>query len=108
MRLAILSLGFSACTARVAPGAASAVMAVPGDAPRGGALYARDCTGCHGVDGRKMHNASLPEAVARGSDADLVDAILAGPGFMPSYAERLSPAEIADLLAWLHAGLSTP
>lgn len=102
-----------------APGPRTAprsVVAAPGDAQRGALAFTRRCAGCH---------ASAPEQrapdtpvnaprldcadwLAATSDAYLYDAINRGPGAYghggrAPLGEQLTPAEIADLVAYLRS-----
>ena len=106
MRAAALSLLLlCSCTAYVAPGAADPILALKGDPVQGQVLFDKNCADCHGKDGRKRKDVSLPDDAAKDTDAQIIDNILAGPSIMPSFAKKLSAAQIADITAWLKAGL---
>ncbi len=74
------------------------------------ATYKAKCSGCHGPDGtgmtaagkamnvRDFHSAE----VQKETDAELGDIITNGKNKMPKYADKLKPAEIKDLAAYVH------
>ena len=68
------------------------------------AIYAQSCRGCHG-DGQGSLNSSLFDAkwIYGSADADLTRMIHDGKveRGMPRYADRLTDAEIADLVAYI-------
>jgi len=66
--------------------------------------YKAKCAGCHGADGSKsmMGAKPLSGADVQGmSDADLTAAITKGKGKMPAYGDKLSAAQIKDLVAYI-------
>jgi len=76
----------------------------------GAALYKKDCAMCHGPDGtgsspmgKKLGVRDLksPE-VQKQTDAQLTEVIAKGKAKMPAYGEKLKPAEIKDLVAYIH------
>jgi mono/diheme cytochrome c family protein len=85
----------------------------PGDRARGAGVYARACASCHGADGRGgQHAASIVDAayLALVSDRSLRMTILVGRPDMGAPHWRtdvpgtpLSPADVADVVAWLSA-----
>lgn len=82
-----------------------------GNAGRGAALYARECQQCHGTPqapgkAPKLYNAEL---LAAASPAFLRHAIVHGrpPTRMPAFAEKLSPGEIDDVVAWIESSRPT-
>lgn len=92
------------------------VVSAPGDAQRGSLAFARGCAGCHASapgqrePGAPAHAPRLDcaEWLASVSDAYLYDAINRGPGAyghggLAPLGEHLSPAEIADLVAYLRS-----
>ena len=97
---------------RVAPPSA-----VPssGDAKNGEFLFGSVCLHCHaGVAPQRAPDAGhaprldCPEWLAATSDAYLYDAINRGPGVwghgpLPPLGERLTPGQIADLVAYLRS-----
>lgn len=102
-----------------APGTRAAPESAPdtaGDAQRGASLFARECASCHaGAVEQRAPDApvSAPrldcaEWIAATSDAYLYDAINRGPGTwshgpLPPLGERLTPAQISDLVAYLRS-----
>lgn len=77
--------------------------------PAGAQVYATNCAICHGADGaglRQFGAPSLNDAVwlYGGTKADVV-AQITGPrhGVMPSWEERLDPATIRMLAAYVHS-----
>jgi cytochrome c6 len=90
--------------------AASALLiAAPAFADNGASLFKARCAACHGADGKgetavgkSMHLRSLasPE-VQKQSDEQLTDMIAGGKGAMPAYKDKLSAAQIKDLVAFI-------
>jgi cytochrome c6 len=75
----------------------------------GAALYKKDCAMCHGPDGtgnspmgKKLGVRDLksPEAQKQ-TDAQLTEVIAKGKNKMPAYGEKLKPAEIKDVVAYI-------
>lgn len=67
-------------------------------------VYKAKCAGCHGADGSKSMMGSKPlngADVKAMSDADLNSAITNGKGKMPAYKDKLSGAQITDLVAYI-------
>ncbi|HXU14863.1 MAG TPA: cytochrome c [Terriglobales bacterium] len=73
------------------------------------ATYKAKCAMCHGADGKGAtpagksmgaHDFSSPD-VQKQSDVDLEQIIAKGKNKMPSYANKLKPAEIKDLVAYV-------
>ena len=94
--------------------APAAALTQPEKAPEpvgeGAALFNRHCAKCHGRDGRAKRfrgmmlgarNLTNPEWQERATDERIATAIRKGPGPMPSFAEKLSPAEIDTLVAYV-------
>lgn len=98
--LAIFAMTAIGCTAEIDPAQQERLMAAePGDA-EGGAKYYRDhCAGCHGpkADGKFFF-----PAVAGEDKDEIVEALLAGPMLMPSFASE-SDQQLADIAAHLMA-----
>lgn len=83
-----------------APRPVEPVLALTGDARRGEATYQMECARCHGAEGFGV--ASTPALADRApllSDAQVVEVVLHGKGGMG--AQRLSDAQVADVLSWL-------
>lgn len=85
---------------------------VTGDAGRGARIYERECRSCHGTAQRPGKAPQLynPELLAAASPAFLRHAILHGrpPTRMPAFAQRLSDAQVGDVLAWLTSQRAEP
>jgi cytochrome c6 len=72
-------------------------------------LYKSRCAACHGADGKadtaigkSMHLRSLASAeVQKESDKELTDIIADGKGAMPGYKDKLSAAQIKDLVGYI-------
>ncbi|GAA0280808.1 cytochrome-c oxidase, cbb3-type subunit III [Alteraurantiacibacter aestuarii] len=77
--------------------------------PAGAELFANNCAVCHGPDGgglRAFGTPSLNDAVwLYGSSADQIRAQIFAPrhGVMPAWGERLDPATIRMLAAYVHS-----
>jgi mono/diheme cytochrome c family protein len=97
-------------------GGMSAVWAAGnGDAARGKEVYARYCTGCHGVDGRgeaktfrpNVGNLAVKEFLDRVSDDYLFAAIKLGGAAvgknatMPAWGKQLDDDQIWDVVAFV-------
>jgi cytochrome c6 len=84
--------------------AASAGAAAAADVQRGSSLYAVHCAACHGPDGTPRMpgapNFRRFDSLLR-PDAQLLQAIRAGKGVMPSYMGILKDREILDVIAYL-------
>ncbi|MEB3272723.1 MAG: cytochrome c [Prochlorothrix sp.] len=77
-----------------------AVMAAPGDADRGEAIFMNNCAGCHSADASGLVGPSLWGVSERRSTFSLIHQVISGdtppmPKFQPS------PQEMADLLKYL-------
>ena len=87
--------------------------ATPDEFATARANYAKDCTECHGPegkgglvktpDGTKLKVPSLTEGHAlKHLDEDLVDQIENGGDGMPKFKDKLSPDEIKALIRFVH------
>ena len=86
-----------ACTADVDPEQLDAILALEGDPDAGDSLFVEDCEGCHGPGG----DGSASAVALEGGDSEgTADALLAGPGVMPSFADE-SDQDLADLVAYV-------
>ena len=74
------------------------------------ALYTAKCQMCHSADGSattpagkmlKARALNSPD-VLKESDTDLLVIIKNGKNKMPAFAGKLTPAQMADLLAYVH------
>lgn len=82
----------------------------PEQVGEGAALFNRHCAKCHGRDGRAKRfrgmmlgarNLTDPKWQEEATDERIAAAIRKGPGPMPSFAEKLSEAEIDTLVAYV-------
>jgi mono/diheme cytochrome c family protein len=74
--------------------------------------YAKHCVVCHGVDGegglktvdnKKLKVPSFSEGHAlKHTDEDFVEQIMKGGDGMPEFKDKLSPAEINELVRFIH------
>jgi cytochrome c6 len=73
------------------------------------ANYKTKCAGCHGPDGvgatpagkaLKVSDFHSPE-MAKETDAQLTETVTNGKEKMPKYGDKLKPAEIKDLVAYV-------
>ena len=82
----------------------SFAMAISASADDAKANWDAHCAMCHGADGKggKMgtRDFASPEVKAE-TDAQLTDIITKGKGKMPAYGEKLKPAEITGLVAYV-------
>jgi mono/diheme cytochrome c family protein len=85
------------------------LLAAPTFGQNGASLFKSRCAGCHGPDGagntsigKSMHMRSLasPE-VQKMSDKELTTMITDGKGAMPAYKDKLSGAQIKDLVGYI-------
>lgn len=75
-----------------------------------GGLFVENCSVCHGKNGRAhtfhgwlagARNLTNPKWQDEASNAEIANAIRTGPGVMPAFGKRLSPAEIDALVAYV-------
>jgi mono/diheme cytochrome c family protein len=73
-------------------------------------LFAENCATCHGQNGRARtfhgwllgaQNFTDAQWQTNTPDAEIVHAIKTGPGFMPGFEKKLSPAEVESLAAFV-------
>ncbi len=80
---------------------------VQGNAELGRAVYAAECETCHGTETERKTALTLynPEFLRAASPDFLRFAIVHGrpPTPMPSFAEKLNPGQIEDVIAWLRS-----
>jgi len=89
--------------------AGSFLLATPAFGQSGASLFKSNCAACHGPDGsgntaigKSMHMRALGSAdVQKMSDKELTATISDGKGAMPSYKDRLSGAQIKDLVSYI-------
>lgn len=84
--------------------AAHPALDLTGDSTAGEAVYAANCSGCHGADATGGIGPDLTEHSGNLSDEEIVLTIAEGSGNMAAVA--ISDQEIADVLAWLRANFS--
>jgi mono/diheme cytochrome c family protein len=85
------------------------VVAVKGDAEAGAALFASTCSGCHGKDGARIKRHDLTSDKVRSkTPAKLAAFILDGEDDMPAFGDRLSDAQVANLIAWIRRPAAAP
>jgi mono/diheme cytochrome c family protein len=89
--------------------AGSFLLAAPAFGQNDASLFKSRCAGCHGPDGAgntsigksmHLHSFASPE-VQNKSDKELAGIITAGKGAMPSYKDKLSEAQIKDLVGYI-------
>ena len=76
---------------------------------QGASVYKSRCAGCHGAEGKgdtgigkSMHLRSFASPdVQKQSDAELTSWIADGKGAMPAYKDKLSGAQIKDLVGYI-------
>ena len=77
-----------------------------GQAEEAKVLYDKNCSSCHGKDGKGTPIApalNTPEFAAKFAyDSALVDVIRKGAGIMPGF-DKLSDADVADIVAYLRS-----
>ena len=61
-----------------------------------------NCYKCHNGDGTgTWRGPNLGKRVPGLTDQQIAQAIIEGPGFMPSFKDKVTPAEIEQITAWL-------
>lgn len=85
---------------------ASQLATVDGDADAAAPVFAANCAGCHGPEGRgKKGSPDLTSDHVRGmSKEKIARVILGGDGPMPGFADKLDDAQVASLIAWIKRG----
>ena len=74
------------------------VSASSGDTSSGAALYAANCSSCHGSSAQ---GGAGPALAGISDSTGVVDTILAGTEGMPAFGGQLSDQDISDILAYL-------
>jgi mono/diheme cytochrome c family protein len=77
-----------------------------GDAAKGEQVFADNCAACHGADGEGGSGPKLAGDQAYTDPAVVVDQIRDGGGGMPSFRDRLSAQELADVSAFVVGDLA--
>ncbi len=68
-----------------------------------------NCFHCHNGDGAGSgRGPNLTERIPRLTDDEIVKAINKGPGFMPSFKDKLNDVEKQQLVAWLRSRFGGP
>jgi len=94
-----------------APGLSRAQPAIGGDAAAGAAKYDQLCAACHGPKARGGQGADLTQPIyVHGSgDDNVVHSIRDGqPDGMPAFRDRLTDADLTDLVAFLKVRRADP
>lgn len=107
-RIALLLLVGSATVLAVASllpaGAAAQAWPAAGDAAAGRQVFATNCAACHGPNAEGRGAAPSLVGVAERTTVEEVEGIIRrGRSGMPAFGDRLSDAEIADVVAFLGA-----
>ncbi len=88
----------------------------PADKVDARGLFAENCVTCHGKNGRAhtfhgwfvgAQNFANLEWQMGTTDGQIVNAIKAGPGLMPAFANKLSPSEIEALAKYVRTFRTT-
>jgi quinohemoprotein ethanol dehydrogenase len=80
---------------------------VEGDPEVGGEVWANNCAGCHGLDGRGANGGPNLVGNEQAMDAERVHAqVTNGGGGMPAFKDTLSAQEIADVTAYVTEDLN--
>jgi len=75
-------------------------------------LFDKNCAKCHGKDGRaktlrgksvRARNLTDAKWQAKETDEEILAAIKKGPGAMPSFAKKLSQAELESLVSYVRS-----
>ena len=89
-------LALSACSSGSAR--TSSIQSLTGNATAGATLYASNCSGCHGTDGRSGSTRRDVVSPTKNSTAGAIDQIVNGGDGMPSFSS-LTDQNIADIVA---------
>lgn len=100
--LAIVALAgvLAACAGTQTP---KQQITAPGEALFNGQVRAEvNCYKCHNGDGGgTLRGPNLGKRVPNLTDQDIAGAIAKGPGLMPSFKDKVSDAEVKEIVAWL-------
>ncbi|MEZ4321466.1 MAG: cytochrome c [Myxococcota bacterium] len=81
-------------------------LSLDGDPEAGEALWLAECGLCHGPSGEGTPRGSpLVGVFERREPREVVEIVRFGISTMPAYEERFDDQDLADLLAWMMAGL---
>jgi ubiquinol-cytochrome c reductase cytochrome c subunit len=74
-----------------------------GDLARGGQLYRLHCAACHSAEGigGALASQDVAPPLFEASSADVANAVLAGPGAMPSFAAAFDDTDIAGVAQYV-------
>jgi mono/diheme cytochrome c family protein len=84
----------------------------PADKVDARGLFAENCVGCHGQNGRARtfhgwlvgaQNLTDTKGQADTTDGEILHAIKTGPGLMPAFEKKLSPSEIEALTGYVRS-----
>jgi len=81
-----------------------------GSANAGATLYSTRCASCHGADGGGSFGPALGGGVAVGrfpNAEDQITVVSQGRGSMPSFADSLTPEQIAAVVEYTRTDLGT-
>ena len=89
----------------------------PADQVDARGLFLENCAVCHGKNGRAhtfhgwlvgARNLTRADFQDETSDAEIIHAITTGPGLMPAFGKKLSPAEIEALARYVRSFKPAP
>jgi mono/diheme cytochrome c family protein len=88
--------------------AAGTVRPADENVPQASTLFAQDCSGCHGTDGKGVRGTGAPNLADRSvqgslSDQQIAAVIRHGKGAMPAWQDKLSDAQISALTAYVRS-----
>jgi mono/diheme cytochrome c family protein len=97
---ALLLAALSACAGSQLP---ADKITSPGEALFNGRIRPDvNCYQCHNGDATgTMRGPNLGKRVPKLTDQQIAQAIAEGPGFMPSFKDKVSAAEVQQITAWL-------
>ena len=78
-----------------------AVLALKGNVENGTILHKRDCSGCHGLDGKSGSAGENTVSVAKSDANEFLNYVIDGEDSMPSFGSRYNDQNLADLLAYV-------
>ena len=112
--LLLLCVGAPACGGEPTDKRTDAILALSGDPANGKVLYDANCVRCHGETGLGVDDpagnligADLTKAAGETEEeSEFIQYIIEGKEEMPAFGDEFDDQEIADLLAWLHGGLT--
>lgn len=78
------------------------ILALTGDSAAGAGVFADNCAVCHGADGT---GGSGPDVTSEDDEAEVAEVVLFGEEEMTPFDGVLTDQEIADVVAYVTAGL---